>query len=218
MKATLVILLIFFSPGLLARFFVAPGLSLSPATDGQQETGTGKPYLGLRQGLGLELDLEALLGPFSLVLGGSLKGSSVRAQYVYVNPSNHLDSATVPDLNGNATTMLGFLGARLRFINFERFKVYGGGGVLQGTMTLTYDEARFEAHTGSRVGLMGKEEQSLHGQYWEAGIEYFSRDAGALRFGARQSKLQSDRFETLREEALTFKTLQLTIQYVHPFL
>src|SRR5690606_590651 len=100
---------------------------------------------------------------FSLVAGALWNGSEAESQYSYTNPHDPFDTATVPDLETNTTTLLGFLGPRVRFIDMKYFKAFIGGGLARGFLYLSYNEDKFILATGGKIGFRQGEDRDLEG-------------------------------------------------------
>lgn len=217
-KSHALLLTLLFALPLYAQIFISPGVSLTLPHASDEKNSSGVELLKLRRSLGIDVDAEWMIwGPLSINISGLWRGGEATSQYFYTNPSNPLDTATIEDLKTNASTLGGFAGGRLRFLDKKYFKIFIGGGLTTGILYLTYDQNEFEVDNGSMIGFKEKEDQNFHGHYIEGGIELFSTKGGALRILGRQSKQKTKKFETLNNRSINIANQQLSIQYMHPF-
>lgn len=217
MKKGFIILLTILSLDCHGRFFISPGVSLTQPHQTEELNSHGKELVDFKTGLGLELDLEAMIwGPLSLHVGGTWRGGEASAQYNYSNPENPLDTAQLEDLKTNYSSIIGMAGGRLRFINLKKIKSYVGGGITQGTLHLSFDENRFILNNGDKVGYLEKEDQSFKGYYMELGLEILSGEGGSLRISGRKAEMKSETFDALGKRPITTAPVQVSIQYSHP--
>jgi len=217
MKLPLLILFLLVSSESWGKIYLSPGVSATLPHKTDELNSEGKEFVDFKVGLGLNLDFEIVLwGPISLNLTGIWRGGEATSQYDYTNKNNPLDTAKVGGIKTNYSSILGNLGARFRFIDFEKIKSYVGGGLIRGNQYLTYDENRFILTNGDKIGYQEKEERSFQGHYMEAGLELLAGKGGSLRVSGKKSKIRTDKFETLGNRELTIHPIQLTIQYVHP--
>jgi hypothetical protein len=196
---------------------VAPGLGILEGHRTLERNERGHALGKFQAGLGLVVEGEYFFFRqyVSIPTGFLWTGQQAQMQYSFSSISNPLDTASVEDLDTNASSFIGHLGLRLRPYNRQYFKLFLGAGATLGKLFLSYDENKFEFKTGGRIGLKSNEQQKIQGHYLEAGIELFTKKGGGLRVFARELDHQSEPFETLSHRRLTLKATQFSILYLH---
>ncbi|HXH74866.1 MAG TPA: hypothetical protein VNJ08_07865 [Bacteriovoracaceae bacterium] len=215
----LLAIILIVSPESRADFIVSPGISVTTAHNSEETTPAGKEVVTFKSSLGMSIDSEwrFFRDSISISAGAIWRGSEAVSQYSYTNPYNPLDTATVADLKTNSSSLSGFIGPRFRFLNLKYFKIFAGAGLNPGILYLNFDEGKFLASNGSIIGYQEKEDQKLSGTYYELGVELYSPKGGALRLLGRQSRQESDRFETLGNRHINLATTSAALQYMHVF-
>jgi hypothetical protein len=220
MKVLGIILLILITlPVTLAAIIISPGVSVTDAHQSEEKLMTGMELVSFDTAFGIMLETEwtFLNDSIGLNIGALWRGGEAVTQYSYTNPTNPLDTASVPDLSSNSSSLKGTIGPRFRFINMKYFKIFAGAGWTPGLLNLTYNENRFVTANGSIVGFKENEQQKFQGTYFETGLELHSSHGDSVRLLGRKSQQRTDRFETLGNKKINLKTTLVSIHYLHLF-
>jgi len=200
------------------NFSLAPGVSISSATQSDQLTEDGKQIFEADLGLGFNLDAEIkIYKKLSLLINGQWIGGEGISQYDYTDKKNPLEQAAVADMKSNYSMISAGLGARFRFLEVENIVAFMGYLYSKGQMIISHDENKFLYTHYSKLGWKEKEEQGFGKSSFELGIELFPAKSGKLHIIGRQNKFETDSFETLNNKKLSFKNFQLLILYRHLF-
>lgn len=211
-----IILVLSFSPTLafadfIAGFGIQGGTLLSENKNDDDRPFLESPLAGVRGEIELGHSFLSAFVSFDYTFGTG------DAQYDYTDPDDSSESAEVEDLKVRAGLTRFILGARLRFINFKVFRMFVGGGIQQGFLSLTYDKDDFKERQDSTEGYEEFERQGLKGYFMEGGLEYiFSPEAG-IRLSVRRTISKTEKFVTLADERLKFDQISFAgtfIQYV----
>lgn len=199
-----------------ANFILSPGVGVTSSYESDATSSSGKRILEMNPGFGFDGSFEILvLKYFSLTASLNYTGNSGETQYNFTDPDNTAISASVSDLDTTSFNLSGSIGARLRFINTKKLRIFLGGGLSSGILGLTYNQSEFEDRTGSQVGFEDTESQSLSGTYQEAGGEYILTNKSALRVFARLVQFETNEFKTLGNQKVTADYTQFLVQYMH---
>lgn len=191
-----------------ADFILSPGAGFSTAGK-SDESLNGRDVLKTSSGVGLVANMDWIVfRPLTIGIGAGYYSHISEVQYQNDQAiANKLD-ATMGQLNFE-------VGAKLRFINFKRFKVFIGGGLSAGNLSLSFDQDDFEETTGGENGYEMRESKSYTGHYWDAGIEYIFSNTSGLRISVKDQTIKSKKFENLGDKELNLEFVNVNIQYMH---
>lgn len=200
------------------NFSLAPGVSVSSASQSDELTPIGKNIFKSDLALGFNLDAEIrIYKRFSILLNGQWIGGEGESQYSYTNKKNPLEQATVENMKSNFSMFSMGFGARFRFLEVKNIVAFIGALQSKGEMILSHDENKFLLHHYNKLGWKDREEQSFQATSLELGLELFPAKSGKLHIIGRLNSLKTKSFETLGDKKLNFKTQQLLILYRHLF-
>jgi hypothetical protein len=212
----LLIFIFAFSIEAKADFILSPGVGVTSSYESDATDTSGRRILKMNPGFGFDGSFEIpVFKYFSLTASLNYTSNSGKTQYNFTDPDNTSISASVSDLDTSSFNLSGSIGARLRFINTKKLKIFLGGGFSSGILGLTYNKSEFEDRTGSLVGFEDMESQSLAGSYQEAGGEYILTNKSALRVFARLVQFETNEFKTLGNQKVSADYTQFLVQYMH---
>ncbi len=168
----------------------------SPALVGfKGEAEFGHPWIGI-------------FGAFHLNTG------AMKSQYDYTNEDDASDSATVEDLKTTAIMSRLSLGVRLRLIKFKHFRVFAGGGMETGFLSLSYDKEDFKKKNSNTIGFEESDRATIRGSFAEAGMEIIFDEDSGLRLVAQKSGMNSEKYKTLKDNKLRLNFVSASLSYI----
>ena len=176
----------------------------------------GKNLLDATGTLGLTAEVEfPILGNFLTAHVGLLY-SRMGAKTQYFDPKT---AVTAVDQESQISNTDGFLGARVRFINFKHLKIFLGGGGVFGNAKLEHDAGHYREQNGGNLptGFKEIEEVSKWGHYLETGVDFVFTKTSTLRFSGRLITTETERFETLNNKSVEGTYFATSIMYSHYF-
>lgn len=192
-----------------ADLILSPGGFLTLPATSDQKNFIHKDIADFSAGAGLMIGMEFIkLGPLTIGIGAAYSGRSGKTQF-----SN--SQATVENLETSMTQISADAGAKFRFVNSKKFKIFAGGGLLAGSMVMQFDDKDFEKKVGSIIGFEESETKSYSGHYFDAGIEYIFSNTSGLRVSARRETIRTEKYENLGKERLDLEYYNIAIQYMH---
>lgn len=201
-------------PGLARADFVAnAGLELG-SLKSEDTISDGKEVLRAPVLGGFKGEIE-FGHPWLTVFGAfHLNTGQAKSQYDYTNPKNASDTATVEDLKTSALMSRISGGLRLRLIKLKKFRVFVGGGIEYGFLSLTYDKDDFKKKNGTTTGFEESERANLHGAFAEAGMEIIIDQDSGIRLTAQKSTMTANQLKTLKDNKLKFDFISGSINYI----
>ena len=191
-----------------ADFILSPGAGI--ATSGQSdEMSGGKPTLKNGGGFGILANMDwRIFSPLTIGVGLGYYSHSGETQYKNTEATANKLDTQMGQFNFEA-------GAKLRFINFKKFKIFVGGGFSAGNLALTFDEDDFEDTTGALTGFERSESKGYTGYYWDAGVEYIFSNTSGLRISLKEQHIKTKEFENLNNQQINLEFVNVNVQYMH---
>lgn len=190
-----------------ADIIVGFGIGTTTKYEAREKNLAGRDLLDFGGGFGFGADLEMMFTKrISLNFSGVYRREDALTQYE--------TTMQVPDIDTTATTFMATFGPRIRFLDFGRLRLLGGGGITIGRLTLVYDRDDYVNTSGSDNGLDREETRGTSGYYYEAGLEFILTKNNALRLMGRETKYRTESFETIGGHMLTISQTQFTLQYL----
>lgn len=216
MKAWLFLFLLFTSH---VQAVVNANIGFEGATsfDTRQKDQNGEPLISFSSLLGVRADVEWGWRYLTFNLFASYLYGNTETQYHYTDPGPPQEEAEVKNLAGFATIFRLGVGPRLYLLHSPSFRLFVGGGVLYGGMTLTHDKEEFINRLGNDLGFKETESQRVHGNYYEIGMQFFLNQRFALQLMAQNTTLISQSYKTLGERPVDFNTPFYSINFVQSF-
>ena len=137
-----------------------------------------------------------------------------KTQYNFTDADNASNTATAEDLK--TTVRLSKLsgGVRVKILKLKKFRLYVGGGVQAGFLSMIYDKDDFKKENGNTIGFEEDEQRNVKGGFAEAGMEIIFDHNSGIRLSAQRTSLSSDQFDTLNREKLKFNYTTFSINYI----
>lgn len=210
MKSTLILFLLILSSTAQAGFIVAAGASFNGGFESEEKASNDKSILHLESDTGilLEGEIPFLGGFFSVNSSILLLQQDGTSQYVSAN------NVLVPDVETEATTTMGTIGGRFRFINFKKFKIFMGAGGIAGDVTMKFKKDSFVSNGGTEAQFRPEERASSWGAYLEAGTEYIIDNKNAVRVAIRLVDTKTDDYNRIASNRLDLDYAMLNVSYL----
>lgn len=214
MKAVFLCLFIFtFTSNARAGFILAAGASFNSGNSTEGKASNDKSLVNVDSGTGiiLEGEIPFLAGFFSLTSSALFLDQDGVVQY---NSSN---SVFVPDVKTKASTIMGTIGARVRFINFKKFKLFVGGGGMAGNVKMKFDQESFTSSGGVVAQFREEEIASSWGGYLEAGTEYIINNKAAVRAAVRLVDSKTKDYDRIAGKKLELDYAMFNLSVLYNF-
>lgn len=211
MKIFLLLLLL---PSLAHADFIASAGLLGSEVTSQNKSDNGKAALSAPTVIGFRGEAEFIFSYFSLFGSFDIGTGKAKTEYNYTSPTDPLDTAEVSGLKTTLVMSRFTLGTRIRIIKLKHFRMFVGGGLEYGIMSLVYDEDDFTSSVGSSKGLKETERQTLKGSFAQAGMEFIIDNLSGIRLQAQKDYFRTDGFETINEKQLKLSPLTFSLAFI----
>lgn len=137
-----------------------------------------------------------------------------KSQYNFTDPDDALNTATVEDLKTTIRFSKLSGGIRVKLLKMKYFRLYVGGGLHAGFLSLSYDKDDFKQEQGNTIGFEEDERKNIRGGFAEAGMEIIVDHNSGIRLSAQRTSMSSDQFDTLNREKLKFNYTTFSLNYI----
>lgn len=211
MKQFLILFICLFSSFANADFIASAGLQggkLESENFTNNKPMLESPFFGFKGEIEFGGPYLTFFGTFDFSRG------SGKTQYEFTDSDDTAETVTAEDLDTTIGITKVSGGMRLKLIKLKKFRLFIGGGLNTGFLTLAFDKDDFKNTNDSTTGYEEDERQNIHGGFGEVGMEFIFNANSGLRIAAQRISMRTDQFETLNSEQLKFNYTTYAVNFI----